>query len=345
MWCCCALALLAFQGGEEPKPRPELLPAVKPVVALARAGPAEFFAATILKLVEGGKIDNAELRTQLLDEAFSTAAKAHEPVRLVGIAGTPPDTRAYYRSRAGELKLDAISLQSAVVKLLLTFDASHARQLFERLQTPQIEARPCTDPLVADASTYYESAAAIAQAAFNATEKEKEAHFQFLQRILGGVSSPSALAEFLSALEGVGLSPTQRQLIMGAVAARMEALSADYRPFAISVESVQKNLEQLEARVRAEGRDTAVLARAFRAYLVNQLSSPRCDEDLGPAAQAVTWFNTKFRGSLAAIEVKEMQPASRKGALVAAAYFESTDAKRISVALNALRYGPNGPRG
>ncbi len=29
---------------------------------------------------------------------------------------------------------------------------------------------------------------------------------------------------------------------------------------------------------------------------------------------------------------------------MAAAYFESTDAKRISVALNKLRYGPNGPR-
>src|SRR5260370_9849032 len=276
MWCCFTLALLIFQRGDEPKPRPELPAEVKPLVALARAGPPEFFAATILKLVESGKISNVELQTQLLDDAFSAAANAHELVRLIGSPGTPPDTRAIYRSHAGELKLDALSLQSAVVRTLLRVDAEHARQLFERRQTPEIDARPCADPLVADASGYYEVAGAIAQTAFSATEKEKEAHVQFLQRILGGANSPSALAAFLHALDGVALNPSQRQLMMGAVAARMEALSADYRPFAISVDSVQKSLEQLDARVRAEGRDTAVLARAFRTYLVNQLGSPRC---------------------------------------------------------------------
>ena len=82
----CAAGLQAPQPtGEERKPRPALPPAIRPVVELARAAPAEFFADTITRLVEGGKIAPKELEIELLQDAFTAAANAQEPIRLIAM--------------------------------------------------------------------------------------------------------------------------------------------------------------------------------------------------------------------------------------------------------------------
>src|SRR5208282_2243588 len=86
----------ALNAGEERKP--ELPPSVRPLVDLARAAPPEFFADTIVRLVEAGKIPQPELQVQLLEDAFVIAAGAKQPLRMAGLPSIPPDTRAMFRS-------------------------------------------------------------------------------------------------------------------------------------------------------------------------------------------------------------------------------------------------------
>lgn len=132
------------------------------------------FVETILQLVESGKIPLREHQIDLLEEAFAVAPGAKEPVRLIAIPATPPDTRAMYRSKAGELNWDTLSLESRIATDLLTIDRKKARELFDHIARPVLDPRPCEDPLVADVSAYYEVAGKVAQLGFTSDEKAKE---------------------------------------------------------------------------------------------------------------------------------------------------------------------------
>jgi hypothetical protein len=342
----CAAGLQAPQPtGEERKPRPALPPAIRPVVELARAAPAEFFADTITRLVEGGKIAPKELEIELLQDAFTAAANAQEPIRLIAMPATPPDTRALYRGKAGELRLDALSLETGVVRAMLGVDRAKARELFERVPRPVLEPRPCEDPLVADTSAYYGIVGVMAQSAFTAAEQEKEEHVRFLLTVLAGIRSPNELAAFIRAIGSIRWTAAEWELLLGALTAKLETTAPDYRPFAISIEGLRADLERISQIAQSQGLGTDVLARGFRKYLVTQLTAPRCDEDFGGALQAITWFNQSFRGALPAITEEEGRPLKRTGGFKAELYFQSEDSKRIGDALTRLRYVPGeGPR-
>src|ERR1700689_889108 len=125
---------------------------VQTLVELARTAPPELTADAILRLAEDGTLPVGGPRSELLEEAFKTAERAQEPVPLIPVPGLPPNPRAMFRSQASELRLDALSLQSRVFKLVLRTDPEAARRLFESMKHPALEPRPCEDPFFADAS-------------------------------------------------------------------------------------------------------------------------------------------------------------------------------------------------
>jgi hypothetical protein len=195
------LVAAALQSGDDPKPRPQMTPAVRATVDLARAAAPEIFADTLARLVESGKIPERELQVELLEDAFQAAGSAKEPVQLIALPPTPLGTREIYRSEAGELHLDAISLQARILRILLTIDPAQARKLFEYIEHPALDPRPCEDALVADIAPYYEIAAAIAQSAFTADQKAHDEHLEFLAALLKGARSPNELAAFANVVD------------------------------------------------------------------------------------------------------------------------------------------------
>ncbi len=134
---------------------------------------------------------------------------------------TPLDTRELYRGKGGEMHLDAISLQARVLKEWLTLDRAKARQMFEGLAHPVLDARPCEDPFVADIAPYYEIAAAIAQSAFSDEEKKHDAQAQFLVALLAGARSSNELAAFVSVIDNVALTHAQSEQVIGAFSAKL----------------------------------------------------------------------------------------------------------------------------
>jgi len=315
----CGLALRAQDQGNNALP-----PLAQALVGLARTAPPELTADAIVRLAEAGAIPPGEPRSLLLEEAFTAAGRAQEPLHLIPVPGFAPNTRAMFRGQASELRLDKLSLQSRVFNLILKTDPETARRLFDGIEHPSLEPRPCEDPFIADASAYYEMAGAVAQ---TATQSDREPA-AFLEAVLVGARSPGELAAFARALATVSLNPDQRDLLLGALAVKMENVAPDYRSFTSSVSVLRTSLQQYPSPGLAVG---------FRRFLTRQMSAPRCDEDFGDATPAVDWFNAEFHGDLAVIGDEEVQPSQRLGGFKSESYFTTPDAKQIWEASNQLK--------
>ena len=301
------------------------------LIALARKAPPEIFADAVIKLVERGEIPAGDLssrgRGALLEEALEAAKHAREPVRLTALPGVRLDTRAALRDSAGALGLDALSLESRVLKLVAATDAARARELFQSLDHPALEARPCEDPMIADISAYYETAGILAGG-----------QALLLMLAVGPANSPGELASFAKVLAANrALPPEDFRLLAGALALKMEMVAPDYRSFTMTADELRSALEGLGARVREDGIPTSQLAEGARKLAIAQMSSPRCNEEFGDAERFVEWFNAKFRGALPAIAEEELQPPKALGWFKAESYFVSGDAKQVSDDFAGLR--------
>jgi len=322
---------------------PPLPKEVETAVASARALPPELFADTALRLIESGRIANVAWQKALLNDAFSAAQQAHEPYRWLALPGLSEDTRESYRAKAGELQMDALSLQSSILRLLVTVDRTRARELFGRIPRPQLDAGTCEDALLADPSAYYESAALMAQATFSGEEKKQSLHAQFLVGVLNGVSSTTELAGFVQALEAVELSSSEMQILAGAIEAKLNALPPGYRSFGMKVEQLASALDFFAARAKSMGLATDTLGISFRRYLVNQMTGPRCKEDSGRAAQFLAAMPVKHLGVIPPLTLEEMKPSKRGGELKTNNYFDSDRTQEVAQALNRLIFTPGGP--
>jgi hypothetical protein len=320
---------------DDDRPRPKLPDAVQSIVDLARGTAPEIFADTLIKLVESGKIPQRELQVELLEDAFQAAGSATERVRLIAIPGTPPDTREIYRSKAGELGLDAISLQTRVLKNLLTVDRAKARELFDQMAHPVLEPRPCEDALVADIAPYYSIAAEIAQSAFTAEEKEHDAQVQFLVGLVSAAKSPGELAAFANAIENVTFTPAQWRVVLAVLAEKLEKIGADYRSFAVSFNPMQGAVSRLVEFGRANRVNVDGLIGSFRKYLIAQMTAPRCQPDIPIAIGEMDWFRPSLTDA-------EMKPSERRGSVKTQAYFDSGDSKEMGERLKTITLQPNG---
>lgn len=310
------------------------------VLELARNAPPEFFANAVIQLVERGEIPSADQRRDLLKEAFQAAKNAREPVRLTLTPLDASNTRFAMRDAAGRLGLDALSLQSRVLKLMATTDAAagrdRARELFPSVEHPALDARPCADPMIANVSAYSEAAGLVAGG-----------QARTLMLAVAPANSPGELASFAKVLGADrSLPPEGFRLLVGALALKMEMAAPDYRSFTMTADDLRAGLEAIAARAREQGELRAegveTLAEGVRKLVLAQMSSPRCEEEFGGAMRFVEWFNQArlsqdFRGALPVIEDEELVPLKTLGRFKPDRYFESAEGKQITADFGRLR--------
>jgi hypothetical protein len=338
-----ALTFCSFAADAPVHPKLPALPKeIETMVATARSAPPEIFADSIVHLVEGGRIPSIEWQKILLQEAFTAAQQAHEPVRLLAVAGLESDTRASFRAKAGDLQLDALSLEARVLKTLITVDRTMARQMFQGLPPVSAPGTACEDPLIPDGGAYYEAAGAVAQSAFPAEEKQQSAHVQFLIAALTGATTPAEVAGFVRALGEVELNRSEMEMAASALEAKLDAIPVNYRSFALKLDDLASGLDFFAARARGQEISTAALGAAFRRFLVTQMKGPRCQEDYDQAAAFASTMWVKSLGDLAPLTKDEMKPSSRGGRLEAQSYFDTDHAKELAESLNRLRFPSEG---
>jgi len=207
------LIFLVLLAGLLPAEAPKLPEPYRSLVDLAQAAPPEVAADALLRVAESGKIKDRDSLADLVEQAFRLAAAAKFPVRMRGLPGTTTDTRSGFLSRAYDLKLDAVSLQSRAVRDMLAVDKPRAVALFREIPPLALAPSTCEDALVFEVSDFYRTLLGIANAAFDEKQRAKEEHVTFVLDYLGQVTSATQLQPLSGAIQNMTLTPEQREIL------------------------------------------------------------------------------------------------------------------------------------
>jgi hypothetical protein len=232
------LLLVGSLLGEVPK----LAEPYQSIVELSRAAPPEFGADALLRVVESGKIANKDAKRDLVEQAFRLGAMATFKVRMRGVKGTTVDTRSGYLSRAYDLKLDKLSLQSRAVRDMLPMDPAKARELFQEIVRPELPQLTCDDPMFYDVSDFYQALGAVVEGAFTVQERNKEEHLNFLLDYMGQVSSPAQLAPVARLIKSVGVSAQQRDILWNKFYGLLESMRPDGRSYVSALDEIKSEV-------------------------------------------------------------------------------------------------------
>ena len=226
------VAFIQVLLGAEPAKLPEPF---RSIADLAGAAPPEFAADALLRMAESGRLADKSARRQLIEQAFQLAASAKLPVRMQGLPGTTTDTASGSLSQAYGLKLDIVSLESRAVVAMLLLDQVKGREMFAQIVKPTLAPLTCDDALAYEPTEYYGALTDVVNEGFTPKEKAKEEHLNVLLDALAQVTSPSQLTPLASAIQGAGVTPTQRQMLWTRLTGLLENMQPDDRSFAASL--------------------------------------------------------------------------------------------------------------
>ncbi len=131
-----------------------------------------------------------------------------------GVSGTTTDTRSGFLSRAYDLKLDAVSLQSRAVRDMLTIDKPKAVELFRDIPPLALAPSTCEDVLVYDVADFYQTLGALVNTAFDQKQRTKEEHVTFLLDYLEQASSVAQTTPLAAVVKDVAVTPDQRAILV-----------------------------------------------------------------------------------------------------------------------------------
>jgi len=204
-----AVLLASLVRAEAPRPAEPY----RSLVELAQAAPPEIASDAILRVVESGKIKDRDVLRDLIEQAFHLGGLAKFPVRMRGKPDAVTDTRTGSLSRAYDLKLDAVSLETRAVRDMLEVDKVKALELFREIPPLALAPSACEDALVYEVSDFYRTLLGIANAAFDEKQRAKQEHIAFVLDYLGQVTSPAQLQPFAGALQKITLTPEQLEIL------------------------------------------------------------------------------------------------------------------------------------
>ncbi len=291
-------AALSLAAAEKPIELPEN---VRQAVDLARSTAPELAADSLIRLVESGRVPSPEAQSELLEDAFRTAARAQQPAPLRGAGAAVPQPLSVYQAKAFSLGYDTLSLRARALSALLRVDVKKARQLFPQFGRPTAVST-CADDLVADLAPWYRAAGDYLQMALTAKEREAEEPVRFILGVVSALQSAPELEAVHYLLERVQLGPSQQSLIAAAYAARLDSIAVDDRSFSATLEQVAFTVASMASA--NPGGPIDELRRGVRSYLVHHLSGKRCaggGKFEMAAGQTLNWFNSTFRAQIPAI--------------------------------------------
>lgn len=339
-------------GGDRPGRPVE----IEALVDSARNAPPEFAADALLRIAQSDRIKQSAWKRELLEEAFRWGAHSSSPIRRRALAGSLTDTRSGYLAKALDLNLDALSLQCRAVKAMLSVDRGKARELFGEIRIHQLPPLNCEEPLVYDFSDFHETLREIVQSGFTAKEKSLNDHIHFAESFLMDLFSPTQVAPAADAIASLSLSPPQLEVLLRAFTLGVARVSPDDRSFSYSMRgnSVVKEVGRLINTSKKQGVLVDELLRVFRAYLVKNLTGPRCadtslaKEQQSRELQSIEYFNQDLRSRASGVStvlpilVEETRPERTEGAAQEYRYWQTAPAKQLLSEYKKLRFTSKG---
>ena len=322
---------------------------IETFITYAQSVPPEFSADLLIQLVESGEIKDAKRRQDLLVEAFYTAAKAKEPVKLLALPGGAVDSRAGYRAIAAKAGFDTLSLQSRAIRALVPLNKQKARELFSEIKF-KLDPVSCENTLGYEVDAYFTTIQTITQSGFSAEEIRLGAPASFVENYISKINSPNQILPAVKLLLSLQTTNLELEILSRAFSSALQQIPSDDRSFAAPWNSTAGSMDELISLFNRRGLSPDKLVEAYRAYLINQLSGPRCADTTSKQQQElenglVTHFNEKLRlisyKKIPAIAEDEIKPLKREGTALNEAYWTSAKSKSILLRMKKLRFsGP-----
>ncbi len=323
---------------------------IETFITSAQSLPAEFSVDLLVQAVESGEIKDSKRKQDLLVESFYAAARAKQAVKLVALPGSAVDSRASYRATASNAGFDALSLQCRAIKALLPLNKTMARRLFSEIKL-KLDPLNCENHFAYDVDCFFSTIQALAQTAFSTEEIRRGDHVYFVGNNISQINSPTQIAATAKILVSLTTTDLELASLGRAFSGALQDIPSDYRSFSTTNNSANSVIE-LISKFNQRGLASDDLIDAYRAYLVNQLSGPRC-ADSGATKEhrelesnLITYFNEKLRFSaykkIAPISEDEITPSKQESVAAAEQYWTSPKSKSILSRVRRLRFSSAG---
>lgn len=225
----------------------------------ARSAPIEIFADVAFRLMRANVLPPSR-QVKVMEEVFLRAGEARQALPMKRakpgpVAPGPSD----FVDRANDLHLDALSLRSRAVQLLVARDPRLARRLFEDIPSREWLTTGCDTTFVPDPLLYYKAFAdVLGKGAFTAKENEKREPLLLAERVLRSMTMIEELVAVAPFLQKVGEAAGDAQRITvaytGAAAAVKEAMAQRPKCTDASKPKPWSNEADFQALLREIGR-------------------------------------------------------------------------------------------
>jgi hypothetical protein len=315
---------------------------VDALIATVGTAPPEFSADLLIRIAESKLISDKEKRANLLEDAFRRSSEAQQKVRRRAWAG-PVDTRSGYLSAAYDLRLDALSLKSRVVKAMVALDAQRARTLFSEIPKLKLPSLSCSDALGYDVSEYYQALQAV-EKGFGVEERKQGENGRFVQSYIDDVVSPAQVGPVVNLVADLRAPSLELSFFVSGLSARLKRISGDPRSYALSMRhgNIVSGFERLINECKENNVPTNELLSSFRSYIISQLGSVQCSDALIRQTQEdqkdddITYVNKWFN---VPIRYDDVKPTKVEPAADSAPFWSSPDSARLLMKVKALRFG------
>ena len=276
---------------------PKLPPATMGLIDRARGLPPEFSADTLLALAASPLIAERVWKLQLIDEAFTSAAQAQLPYPYT--CHRTVDITACQEKMDGGLS--ALGLRTRAIEAVLEVDPPKALDMFRQMAPPRVPPSSCQDVTTPYVSAYYVTAGKVVERGFSAKQRQKEEDLQLLETAVASMQSPEQVVPAMQMLAAVKLTSEQRKELLARFAVVLDSVYGNDRLYANGEWAIVPAVfpEVPEGRFRPrpflpESGEVAMFLPALRAYIVRQLSGPRCSDQIkaGALPPSAVKFNT-----------------------------------------------------
>src|SRR5579862_809144 len=277
-----AALVMAPPGAQGQPTRPSKRPPdLESLVADAVALPVEYQSDILFDLIDKGKLTDRAAKVQLLEDIFHHAGEARNPYAKVDHP-EDFDTLSSRQALAFDLKLDTLSIQCRVARLILNDSGKKARELFAQIGHPALPPIPCGAHLIYNVQVYFDTLRELFDRAFTPSERRHGDDVQLLLQTISSIQSVEELAPAANMLASISVQPADWTTLANLFAGRVASVSTGDREFSyleddlVLSKAIEKLLGcELKDQMAPEG-----LLQAYRKFLVRQLSGPRCADSM-----------------------------------------------------------------
>ena len=264
-------------------PSNELELRLRALVDTVQSLPTEYASDLLLELIADRKIADPKWRAQLLEDIFyraPTAVNAYAKHEIGDLSVN--DTVSGRQGTAYQLRLDSLSIQCRVVKLLVLTSPQRARELFNEIQPLRLTSLPCTDSLVYDVAIYFDTLHDLIERGFTPAQRQKGEQLELLRRVLSGIGSIEEAGQAARLLSEVSPDAADQAMLLGLYAGRLSAVTGNDRDFSYVDKdlAMSKSIQRIAGGALSRQISADALLRAYRGILLRYLKGARCRDSL-----------------------------------------------------------------